>query len=1098
MFSSISYGKGERTLPHTWGGGGRYNPFISNITHYFWLCFCKGLQLHITKEHKNWLTVSELIRSIRKPISIYVDEIVKAFHGKLCNDLRSIGKCTNPADCITKTDDRKLCTSRKHWFKKLKDSHEKGKNPWWRTNCESAQWSEDHWEVAKYFMPALGSNLSTVKDAESTDLSSLLNVIEWMKDAAFLGKTKVNVDLVRKLRSQVRNTWAHASQHELTDDEKAECFSIAIEFLKDLKNVCPNTENSNCLEHLEYLKTNEVTNVFECELQSLLLQRHLLDNIKEEITNMKTERLSDKKAIEEHQQKLEKLKCAMNEWSQKMGEIESFKENINKQFNNFAEDLKSFRGISDDISEIRESIGQIRVDFAKMIKPQKVEPEPTSCLPDKLVNFTGRKAEIQKVIALLTDEEMAVVSLHGGPGFGKTAIAIQVSHKFSKKNNIPVVFSQLTSATNQDEMIRQLCLDVGVNHEDDPKPSLFLWLKNIGERMIWVMDDIDNLLEDKTNFYEFVKLLRKNSNQHCQIITTSRTSCEIRELLTDTVQVDEMDDEACMELLKKQCPEQDDIFLRKLAELCGYVPLAMCIAGSLVDEFEDSDELLQHLEKQPMKTLKYPNSNQYVNRAINLSYEKCSDEEQETLIRFSVFEGSFSKDAAKSVYEKDTLDTTDILQKLVSRSLIKQPAKRRYSMHLLIKHFLKDKQEGGDEKAEQARKEAMHAELLMAEHYLELGHQLTMESYSKDGYKDNREALKREASNIQKVLKICSQQEDPAHSDISDCVARSKIYAISAKFFSLFVRSIISGSIVDKFLIQCANLAEEKKQHAIKINFDCLLAEQERNKTISKPDDHFISKMEKIKEEFDIHFQQLKEKKSLCAHFYYQYGRYLMRKSENEKGDRSDLQTQARIYLMKSLELREKLTSTLEGKADKIFALLQLGNAFKKKSKSNNSIEQAQTYYTEAIQLSQDNLGDHELTSSCYKHLGDLLLTMKKHKFAEKEYNTAKIMRENLGLDASEGYVFLLNNLGACLAESKRAHEAIEVLEKARDMAEKLGESNERTVCKTKVYATLAIAYDLVENDSEAVSYANKALKFEEAMNKETLNKLRKIVSKKY
>ncbi len=39
--------------------------------------------------------------------------------------------------------------------------------------------------VAKLFMPALGSNHSTVKDAESTDISSLRNVLEWIKNRAF-------------------------------------------------------------------------------------------------------------------------------------------------------------------------------------------------------------------------------------------------------------------------------------------------------------------------------------------------------------------------------------------------------------------------------------------------------------------------------------------------------------------------------------------------------------------------------------------------------------------------------------------------------------------------------------------------------------------------------------------------------------------------------------------------------------------------------------------------------------------------------------------------------------------------------------------------
>ena len=1036
------------------------------------------------------MTVGELIRSIRKPISIYADEIVKAFHGKLCKDLHSVSKCSNPADCNTKTDDRTLCKSCKRWFKKLEASHEKGKNPSWHKNCKSAQWSEDHWEVAKYFMPALGTNLSTVKDAKSTDLPSLLNVLEWMKDAAFLGKTRVNVDLARKLRSQVRNTWAHAPQQELTDDEKTEGFSFATDVLKDLENISPNTENVKCSKHLEYLNTNGVTNVVESELQNLLLQRHLLNDIKEELANIIVERSSDKNAIEEHQHKLVRLESALTGCSQKMEDFESFKENINKQFNTFAEELKLFHGIPDDIHEIRDSIGQIRDDLAKISKLQQKDPAPTSCLPDILVHFTGRQDEIQKVIALLKEEEKAVVSLHGGPGFGKTAIAIQISYKLSEDHKIPVVFSQLTTASTVDEMIRQLCLDVGVHYEDDPKPSLILWLKNIKKKMIWVMDDVDSLLENKTGFYGFVHLLRKSSNKQCQILTTSRTFCEIPDLTTDKVEVDEMDEEACMKLLKNICSQNNDKFLLRLAELCGHVPLAMCIAGSLADEFEDSGELLQHLEKQPMKTLKRPNSNQYVNRAISLSYEKCSDEEQETFIRLSVFEGSFSKDAARTVVEKDPLDTNDTLQKLVSRSLIKEPTKHRYSIHLLIKHFLKDKQEHGDEKSERARAQAMRAQVLMVKYYLKLAHQLTMKSYSKDGYKDNREALKRETSNIQNVLKICCQQEHPTSSDISECVAHSKIYTTSAKFFSLFVRTIIPGSIVDKFLQRCAKMAKENKQLAVKVNFDCLLADRERCKTIRKSDQDFISKMEDIKKEFKSHYEVLKDDQSLCAHYCYQYGRYLSRKAESQHGRRQlNLRIEAREQLEKSLELRETLADTPEGKADKVFTLLCLGSTCKAISSaeyrsqnqeaSKTSLEQAEKYYREALQLSCDNFGDHELTSSCHKNLGDLFLTMKKHDFAEKEYTTAKSIRENLGLDGNERHVLLLNNLGKCLSETDRANEAIENLEIARDIAEKLAESNEPTARKTKVYTSLAIAYNLVQKYPDAVCYAKKAMKFD-------------------
>ena len=1047
------------------------------------------------------MTVGELIRSIQKPISIYVDDIVRAFHEKLCKDLLPAGKCRSPEDCNKKTKPGDLCKSCKCWFKELKDSHEKGNNASWHKSCKSAKWSEDHWEVAKFFMPVLGSNLSTVKDAQSTDLSSLLNVLEWMKDGAFLGETRVNVDLVRKLRSQVRNTWAHAPQQELTDDETEEGLSIAIDFLEDLEKVWSKAESGKCLEHLKRLNTNGVTNVVECEMQSLVLQRHLLNDIKDEITKMKVERSSDKNAIENHEEKLKSLERAMNECSQRMSDFESFKEKINEQFINFAEELKSFRAIPQDIHEIRNNIGQIHDDLAKMNERQKEEQELTSCLPDKLKMFTARKAEIQRVITFLLEEEKAVVSLHGGPGFGKTATAIEVSHKLNEDHNVPVVFCQLTTATTVDEMVRRLCRDVGIYHEDDPKSSLILWLKNVKSKIIFVMDDIDNLLEDKTCFYEFVRLLRKNSKQRCQIVTTSRTSCEIRELLTAEVQIEEMDDEACMELLRQQCPEQEDEFLRRLAELCGKIPLAMCIAGSRVEDFEDSDELLQHLQEQPMKILECPKSDEYVYRAINMSYEKCSDEEKETLVRLVVFEGIFSEKAARAVIEKEDLETKDILNNLFSRSLIKQPTKHRYSIHLLIKHFLNDPQKGKNEIADRARAAAMPAEVLMVKYYLKLGHDLTIQSYSKDGYKANREALKQEAHNIQNVLKTCYQQKDSTTSDISDCLARSKVYTTSARFFSLFVRTIIPGSIVDEFLQRCADLAEERNEHGIKINFDCLLADQERSKSIGRSDEDFDSKMEEIQKEFETHYEDLEEDRSLCAHYYYQKGRYLTHKSQGRKGEeRLHLLNQARNLLEKSLRLRKKLTSSSVGRADKVFSLRQLGRICRLISTSEHfgsrkSRKKAEEYYRKAIRLCQNHLGDHELISFCYKNLGDLFLQIEKPNKAEKYYTTAKEMRENLGLDASEKYVFLLNNLGKCLTKCKRANEAIKVLESARDMAEKLAESDEPNHCKTKVYTSLAIAYDSVENYSDAVNYALKALKFKQVIHGIEQRKLRKILS---
>ena len=285
-------------------------------------------------------------------------------------------------------------------------------------------------------------------------------------------------------------------------------------------------------------------------------------------------------------------------------------------------------------------------------------------------------------------------------------------------------------------------------------------------------------------------------------------------------------------------------------------------------------------------------------------------------------------------------------------------------------------------------------------------------------------------------------------------------------------------------------MAETGKQHAIKIIFDCVLAYQERSKTIGKTDEDFNTKMEEIKKEFETHYEDLKKDKSLCAYYYSQYGEYLLRQAQSQNGkEQLQLQIQARNQLQKSLQLRETLTGTSVGKADKIFSLLHLGNVCKFICGTERSLnrenevaidipfKQAQKYYEEAVGLSQNDLGQHKLTSWCYKNLGDLLLDSPK--IAEEKYTIAINMRENLGLDASERHVLVLNNLGKCLRETNRANAAIEVLEKASDTAEKLAESDDPTVCKTKVYTSLAIANDLVQKKSDAVHYAKNAMEFD-------------------
>ncbi len=812
------------------------------------------------------------------------------------------------------------------------------------------------------------------------------------------------------------------------------------------------TEIEQSIQSLKNLKTNGISDLVKSELQILLLQSNILKGIKIEVHSLSEEE------IKERESQLKKLECAMNECLQRTVALQ---ENTDKQFAALASEMKPLIAIPDDLREIRETLSKIDIASLQNVSKGAKEPKLTSCLQEKLPMFTAREDEIQTIISSLQNEKTRVVSLHGGPGFGKSALAVEVSQRLCDDHNMVVIFSDMSTASTINEMILRLCLDVDIDLEDDPKLSLIRWLKNNDDGVIIVMDGIDELLAQRSDWYDFIRLLLRSSNQHCQIITTSRTEYEIPGISTANVPVREMDENSCLALLKalleKCSPDLDEEFLRKLAQLCGNIPLAMCIAASRVQDFKDHQKLLEHLEKKPLETLQDTKSNQFVNKAINMSYEKLPDEQKRSLVRLAVFKGNFGEEAVQAVIEKDDLETNNILKELVTRSLLTKFSEGRYSIHNLIRYFLKQVNDN----------EIEAANTLMVEYYLKLCHTSTIKSYSKDGFKNEREILKREAHNIENVLTICGTD-----SGISDVLANSEIYKSSCRFFYNTVKTIVSETVLENFLQACADLAQTRKEWKNKINFDCMLVDHEGHKSLWKSDAYF-KKMTETEKEFREHENDLTEDVELQAYLFYQLGRCFLNQSKLCKVT-GDIQLgylhSSDSYLSKSLQLRKDLTESPLAKTDVVLSLIQLGNLRKKKAsllgyqqagnEREKCNEQAEKYYREAIELAENNLGEHELTSACYKVLGDLLLLRKHNERAMENYQAARQMREHLNLVTSKDYALLLNNTGRCLIYMDNYPEAGRILEKALKLV-KDGPPD----CKEKVIQSLQFLEQRAKDD---------------------------------
>ncbi|XP_046854810.1 uncharacterized protein LOC124447858 [Xenia sp. Carnegie-2017] len=331
------------------------------------------------------------------------------------------------------------------------------------------------------------------------------------------------------------------------------------------------------------------------------------------------------------------------------------------------------------------------------------------------------------------------------------------------------------------------------------------------------------------------------------------------------------------------------------------------------------------------------------------------------------------------------------------------------------------------------------------QHYLEICHNATLKSYSKDGFIDGRERLKNEAENIKKVFSICSTRSE----EVSQILMTIDLFQSSCRFFfNTAINGIISEEILIKFVLTCSDLAEEHGKIRQKIDFDCILVDHEGRK--SWLSDGYFEKMEKVIDDYN-RSEFADDEPLLKAHFKYQLGRYYFKKSK----DKNEQPNKQREYFEKaannieeSRDLRkqnmERENSSPLTKVDVILSLLMLGDLRKYQSiqrhqvKSfNELIAMAKDCYEEALALVDDLLGKHPLKVDCHKVLGDLLLGVKENEAARKNYEIALNVSEELELTPNKGKVYLLKNYATSLMKLQEYERGNEMFQRAKDYYKK-------------------------------------------------------------
>ena len=329
-------------------------------------------------------------------------------------------------------------------------------------------------------------------------------------------------------------------------------------------------------------------------------------------------------------------------------------------------------------------------------------------LPRSRGIFVGRKNETRQLLKYLSlnNSNVRIVGIFGGPGFGKSTLAIQASHRLAS-TNITIEYYDLSEVSFVPYLLyRILETSTNITEHTVILEELKIWANTVITDTILLFDGCDILFSrsQETELQKIIEILVEHSD-NIKILLTSRYRVSF---LTGfkSIKLNELKPKDATTLLKRLTSGAPVNTLQKIAALVGNVPLALQVVGALLEmDKMTPKQIVSELSRNPIETLS-PNGlpvDSKIHTSLNLSYKSLEEFTQRCGRYLANFPGSFSEDAGFGVlmtminkthqYSEPLQDPINskpsvCLDTLVSHSLLKfNPTLQRYSFHKLIQDF---------------------------------------------------------------------------------------------------------------------------------------------------------------------------------------------------------------------------------------------------------------------------------------------------------------------------------------------------------------------------------------------------------------------------